>query len=386
MIKREISSAVKQSAKRFPIVAVLGPRQSGKTTLVKAIFPKYDYVNLEEIDNRLLAKEDPRGFLENYNEYTIIDEIQHVPQLFSYLQAHVDSSNKQGQYIITGSQNFLLMEKVSQSLAGRIAIHYLLPLSFSELLTAGIIYKRFYSYLFNGSYPRLYDKNLHPHDWYSSYFQTYVEKDIRSLKQISNLSVFEKFIKMCAGRVGQILNLSSLASDVGITHNTAKAWISLLETSFIIYLLKPHYKNFNKRLIRSPKLYFVDVGLPVWLLGIEKIEQLTSHYSLGGLFENWVISEYLKSRYNKAKLFNGYFWRDKSGYEIDLLLEKGENLVPIEIKAGKTINKDYFKNINYLYKLSGCKKDGVVIYGGETSQKRTNIKIYSWKQIGDLFK
>ncbi|MEX2600169.1 MAG: ATP-binding protein [Balneolaceae bacterium] len=386
MISRELSSQLLESARRFPVVSVIGPRQSGKTTLVKALFSDYKYVSLEDLDNRKFAGEDPRNFLDTYPEKVILDEVQRVPELFSYLQTHTDQKGSAGQYILTGSQHFLMMESVSQTLAGRTAIHTLLPLSWSELsgsVDSEIDYTEF---LFAGSFPRVYDKKIPPSEFYSTYIQTYVERDVRTLKQVSDLTAFQTFVKLCAGRIGQLLNLSSLANDAGITHNTAKSWLSLLETSFLVVILKPHHKNFNKRLIKSPKLYFTDTGLAASLLEIETPSQLATHHMVGHLFENMVVTEYLKHRYNQGKRNNGFFWRDKTGHEIDLLIEKADKLISIEVKSGKTVNSDYFRNLKYWQSLSGSPSDdSYVIYGGDSDQKRSHASVCGWKKASHLF-
>ena len=386
MIKRDLERIVLSNAKKFPIVAIVGPRQSGKTTLSKHAFPDYNYVSLEDPDKRRFAEEDPRGFLSTYSRKSVIDEIQRVPELIPYLQTKVDEVGRPGQYVITGSQHFLLMEKVSESLAGRVALTALLPLSFTELRNANILHKNYVDYLFMGGYPRVFDQGLKVSDWYPNYFQTYIERDVRNLKNITDLSTFQKFIKLTAGRVGQLINLSSLANDAGISHNTAKDWISVLEASFIIKLIQPYHKNFNKRLVKSPKLYFIDTGLAVWLLGIENQKQLTTHYLLGNLFENWVVSEYLKFRFNRGLILNCYFWRDKTGNEIDLLIETAGKVIPIEIKSGKTINPDYFKEINHWNLLqSRLKSTACLIYGGDENQKLKEAGIVSWSSIPSFF-
>ncbi len=370
MITRKISDIIKVSVRDYPIIGVIGPRQSGKTTLVQAIFPDYKYVNLEAPDLRRFAQEDPRGFLSTYSGNVILDEVQRVPDLLSYLQVHVDLIKTNGQFILTGSQHFLLMESVSQSLAGRIALHTLLPLSLEELGKVDPVRT-----ILKGGYPKLYDAEISVSQWYGNYIQTYLDRDIRTLSRVEDLVVFEKFIRLCAGRSGQLLNLSSLAIDAGISHNTAKSWISLLKTSFIVYTLEPFHKNFNKRLIKSPKMYFVDTGLACKLLNIETTEQLKTYPSYGALFETFVMSEYFKSCYNRALIPNAYFWRDKSGREVDLVLEKLDKIIPIEIKSGATVNEDYFTNIQYFLNLSEQSR-GIVYYGGDQKQKRGNISVF----------
>jgi len=386
MIPRHLTKKLSSIARSFPAVAVVGPRQSGKTTLVKKVFPDKAYVSLEELDMREYATSDPRGFLSEYPKGAILDEIQRVPQLFSYLQTRIDQYNKSGMFVLTGSQHFLLQENISQTLAGRVAILKLLPLSLTELSTTSFAFDNYEEYLFNGFYPRIYDKKINARDWYLNYIQTYVERDLRLIKNINNLSSFQTFLRMCAARNGQTLNLSSLANDCGITHNTARAWLSILEASFIVFLLRPHHKNFNKRLIKMPKLYFYDSGLACSLLGVENISQLSTHPLKGNLFESFIISEIVKHRYNQGLDSNIYFWKDKTGHEIDCLFERGNRLIAIEIKAGKTPAEDYFKNLSYWNKLSeGEVQDTFVVYGGEHSQKRSRGNILSWRNLNSLF-
>lgn len=385
MIKRELLAKLKSSVRKVPIVSLIGPRQSGKTTLVKMAFPDKPYVSLEEPDLREYATTDPRGFLSDYPKGAILDEIQRAPKIFSYLQTIVDKTNKSGMFILTGSQHFLLHENISQTLAGRTVILKLLPFSLSELNKTAFSYENFEDFIFTGFYPRIYDKKLSPRDWYLNYIQTYVERDLRLLKNITDLGVFQTFLKMCASRVGQLLNLSALANDCGITHNTAKSWISILESSFIIFLLRSHHKNFNKRLVKMPKLYFFDSGLACSLLGIENKKQISNHYLKGSLFETLIISELFKNRYNHGLKSNLYFWRDKLGREIDCIMEKTNRLVPIEIKSGKTASSQYFKDLSYWNKLSKNKpSNSYIIFGGEISQKRSQGNLITWKKIASL--
>jgi predicted AAA+ superfamily ATPase len=385
MIERALSRKLRSSARKFPLVAVVGPRQSGKTTLVKTTFPDMPYVLLEDSDTRDYAINDPRGFLSDYPKGAILDEIQRAPQLFSYLQGIVDSQNKEGMYILTGSQNFILQENISQTLSGRIAMLTLLPLSRSELKNTRFSFQTYEKYLFRGFYPRIYDKKISPRDWYPNYVQTYIERDIRLIKNIENLSTFRKFLKMCAARIGQVLNLSALANDCGITHNTAKSWISILETTFIVFLLQPHHKNFNKRLVKMPKLYFYDPGLASFLLGIENQAQLNTHYLKGHLFETFILSELMKRRFNKGLGSIYYFWRDKIGHEVDCIIEKANALIPLEIKSGKTASRDFFKDLDYWRKLSGTDSGSAyVVYGGKKSQKRSSGNLLSWEDIDPI--
>ena len=385
MIPRILSKKLESLSSKFPVVSVLGPRQSGKTTLVKSVFPEFDYVSLEDLDTREFALKDPRGFLSTYRKGVIIDEIQRVPQLLSYMQTLVDSKSKTGQFILTGSQNLLIQENLSQTLAGRVAILRLLPLSMGELKETAYKLKSSEEYILKGFYPRIYHEKIDPVDFYPHYLETYVERDVRLIKNISDLNTFQKFIKMCAGRIGQVLNLSSLGNDCDITHNTAKAWISILEASYIIFLLKPFYKNFNKRLIKMPKLYFYDMGLACSLLGIQNQDQFHTHYLKGGLFESFVVSEIIKARFNQGLPLNCYFWRDKTGHEVDCVLEIADTLVQVEIKSGKTVTDDYFDGLKYWQKIVGrTKQRSYVVYNGDEDQKRTAASLISWKNIGSI--
>lgn len=383
MIPRILSGKFKALIRKYPIVTLTGPRQSGKTTLVKALFPDYRYLSFEDPDTRLYATEDPRGFLQHYPSQVIFDEAQRVPQIFSYLQTHTDQQQQNGQFILTGSQHFLLSERISQSLAGRTGILYLMPLSIEEIKTiTEVSVERF---LIQGGYPRLHKEAIVPSDFFPSYIATYLERDIRLIKNISNLASFERFLRLCAGRVGQLLNLSALSDDVGISHNTVKSWLTLLEASFVAFLLQPHHRNFKKRLVKMPKLYFWDSGLLCSLLGIESEHQLSSHYLRGNIFENAVITEFMKYRFNRGQRNNCYFWRDRHGREIDCIIERTyDNLLPVEIKSGKTVSPDYLKGIRYWQKLSGC-PDGYVIYGGKTAQKRSGATILPWLQCLQVF-
>lgn len=385
MVKRILAEKLKFLSRKYPVVCVLGPRQSGKTTLVKAVFPHLDYVNLENLDSRQFAVGDPRAFLAAYPTGVIIDEAQRAPDLFSYIQTESDKRGRVGQFVLTGSQNILLQQNISQSLAGRAALLKLLPFSLEELKNSPYHLSTSEKYILRGFYPRLYDKKLAPSDWYPGYVQSYVEKDLRLIKNITDLAAFQKFLKMCAGRIGQVLNLSSLGNDCGITHNTAKAWLSVLEASYIVFLLQPYYKNFNKRLIKCPKLYFYDTGLACFLLGIQSEKQLLTHYLHGGLFESFVISEIIKHSFGRGREHYCYFWRDRTGHEIDCVMERPEGLLPVEIKSGKTVNEDYFNGLKYWAKLTGKNKPlAYVVYNGEETQKRSYANVVAWKDVGIL--
>lgn len=378
--KRDAEITLENLAKQFKSVAVVGPRQSGKTTLVKKCFPELPYVNLENPDIRKYAIEDPRGFLSQYFSGAIFDEAQRVPELFSYLQEILDVNSQNGRFIITGSNNFLLQQNISQSLAGRVAYLFLLPFTYSELKmdidTDSILLK--------GMYPPVYDQPVSSQLWYSNYIRTYVERDVRQIKNITDLYLFEKFLRLCAGRVGQLLNLSNLAIETGVDSKTISSWLGVLELSFIIYRLQPHHVNFNKRIVKMPKIYFYDTGIVCSLLGIKEQNQLLLHPLRGNIFENFVVTEMIKHRYNSAKSMDLYFWRDNSGNEIDLLFENYNKLLPIEIKSGKTVTDDYFKGLKYWQKIGGNQK-GYVIYAGNDIQTRSNnISILPWTKLKEI--
>lgn len=385
-IKRELSGKLKELAKKFPVIAITGPRQSGKTTLAKRTFPDYQYVSLEDRDNREFASTDPRTFLLRYKNGSIIDEIQKCPDLLSYIQTHTDKNNIPGEFIITGSENLLMAQNISQTLAGRAAYIKLLPFSISELKKK-FDYEDYEEYIFRGFYPRIYDLEINPVDWYPNYINTYIEKDVRQIKNIDKLNVFEKFLKICASYCGQTLNYSAIANDCGITHNTVSSWIGILEASYIVYLLKPHHNNFNKRIIKMPKLYFYDVGLVCSLLGIDSVTGVNNYYHKGALFENLIVSELLKKRFNMGRPDNLFFWRDKTGHEIDIVIDNGISLIPVEIKSSRTINAEFFKNLEYYCDLSGIdRKNSVVIYGGDQDQNRTLGRVMGFKSAEGLIK
>lgn len=373
-------------ARQYPVVAMLGPRQSGKTTLVKHVFPKKPYASLEDLDTRDYAINDPRGFLSKYSSGAIFDEVQRAPQLFSYLQTIVDNRDKPGLYVLTGSNNFLLQENLSQTLAGRVSLLNLLPFSITELKNSSFPLRNLEHRIFEGFYPRVITKRLSPSEWHANYIQTYLEREVRMIKNVSDIHSFQKFLKLCAGRTGQILNLSVLGSEAGITHNTAKSWISILESSYIIFLLQPYFRNFNKRITKMPKLYFYDTALACSLLGIENHEQLSTHYARGALFESFVISELMKHQLHSGSLSHLYYFRDQSGNEIDCVIEKGNRLLAIEIKASKTIASDFFKGLLFWQKLtSSDSKTSYILYGGEGNQKREQAQIFDWKHIDQIF-
>ena len=378
MIERTLASKVTSLAQKFQVITLTGPRQSGKTTLVRATFPDLPYVSLEEPDIRQIALTDPRGFLSNYPNGVILDEIQNTPELFSYLQRIVDE-NRQIQFILTGSSNFLLMEKISQTLAGRTAVLHLLPFSLQELEPLADSYENL---IFKGQYPRIYDRTIPPTDFYPSYIQTYVDRDVRMIKNIGDINAFIQFTQLCAGRIGQPLNNASLANDAGISPNTAKSWLSILESSYILYRLQPYHRNFNKRLIKSPKLYFYDTGVACSLLGIREQEQVNLHYMKGSLFENLILNEFIKRSFNRGENRQPYYWQDNHGKEIDCLLVNGEKVTAIEIKSGKTISISYFENLNYWRSLTTLPENQeYVVYGGDQSMQTSAGTLISWKDL-----
>lgn len=379
MIKRKAQQTLLELARGFYVVAVTGPRQSGKTTLVQHVFSDKQYISLEDPDERDFAEQDPRRFLQRFPQGAVLDEVQRCPELFSYLQSRVDADRQSGQFILTGSQQFGLLKEITQSLAGRVGVVELLPFTLQELQEANCAPQTVDQLLFQGLYPPLYDRKLKPAAWYKSYVQTYVERDVRLITNIKDLSTFQRFIRMCAARVGQLLNLSNLANECGITHNTAKSWISILESSYLVFLLKPHYKNFNKRLVKTPKLYFHDTGLAAWLLNIHDEAQLSIHPARGPLFENWVLSEYLKKRFNKGQESNLYFWRDNTGNEVDIIIDQGDKLIPVEVKSGQTLSRDSYKGLFKWLKLA--KDDAgqpILIYGGDRGYDRAGITVVPW--------
>lgn len=382
MIGRTLKSKLTEMSTKYPIVTLTGPRQSGKSTLLKNSFPDYKYVSLEDPDMRLFATDDPRGFLTTYPDKTIIDEVQRVPSLFSYIQTHTDKENKEGMYLLAGSHNFLLMENVNQSLAGRTAILKLLPFSHHEMDEGKILPSNINNEIFTGAYPRIYDKGINPNDYYPFYIQTYVERDVRLLRNIGDLSKFIKFLKLCAGRIGQLLNLSSLANECGISVTAATNWLSILEASYICYLLKPDYNNYAKRLVKTPKLYFYDTGLACSLLDIQNAEQITTHFLRGGLFENLVINEFVKECYNKGIEPSLSFWRDSTGNEVDLLRATGGKQYAYEIKSGATYSPDFFKGISKWAKLSNAATEQCfVIYNGDKNLNTSAGEVKAWNKF-----
>ncbi len=383
MIKRQQQVELLNLSKQYPVITITGPRQAGKTTLAQMTFPEYQYCNLELPELRSLAKKDPKALFHSFPAPVIIDEIQRVPELLSYIQVFADRTEKKGQYILTGSHQMLLLDSITQSLAGRTALLNLFPLSIKELADEGIIYS-YDEYIYKGFLPRIYKDNLEPTRAYRNYFQTYVERDVRQLVNIKNITYFENFIRMLAGRAGQLLNLSSLANDIGISSTTLSQWLSVLEASFIIFRIKPFFKNFGKRIVKSPKLYFTDIGLASYLIGINDIRQVNRDPLLGGLFENLVVMEAVKARMNQGLDPDLYFFRDNNQHEVDLIYKRGRELIPIEIKSAMTYNNDLIKNVLYFNKIN--KSPGAyLVYNGDLVLKQGDIDIINFKDTYKIF-
>jgi hypothetical protein len=396
MIQRTLGKKLIALAGKFPVISITGPRQSGKTTLARTIFKNHDYVNLEEPDERGMALNDPRGFMRRFNRGVILDEIQKAPDLFSYLQGITDADDSPGRFILTGSQQFRLLHKVTQTLAGRTAIVNLLPFTLAELcrhkaidpynfdLSSGMEKRppfNLETILFQGFYPRIHDKGIDARDWLSSYYMTYVERDVRDIINIGNLDAFQKFVMLCAGRAGQLLNLSSLASDCGISHTTARQWLSVLQAGFIIFLLPPHHANFSKRIIKSPKLYFIDTGLLCYLLKMRQPADFLFHPLKGAIFENFVVSELYKAFSHTGEIPPLYFWRDRTGHEIDLIIDIGRKLIPVEIKAGETVSESFYHGLKYYMSFGGnISHTGVLVHGGDKYYSRESFLLRAWFQ------
>jgi uncharacterized protein len=385
MIIRKAEKTIQDLLRGFPIVTLTGPRQSGKTTLARAVFKDRPYASLEEPDVRQAAHDDPRSFLARFPDGTVLDEVQRSPDILSYLQTHVDADGRMGLYILTGSQQLGLLSGITQSLAGRTVFLELLPFAVPELASADKLPAEIDAMMLTGSYPSIYDRGLEPATWYSAYVTAYVERDVRQMLKIQELETFHRFVRLCAGRTGQLLNLSSLATDCGITHNTAKAWISVLETSYLVFLLRPHHVSFNKRLVKMPKLYFYDVGLAAWLLGIRTSEQMITHPLRGNIFETFIISELIKSKLNRGEKPDFSFWRDSNGNEVDLIVEQNTKLMPIETKSGRTLTRESFAGLEKWCALAGEKATmPTLIYGGDESYQHKGINVFGWRDCGQL--
>ncbi len=384
MIKRVAEKLIRSYSNQFRALAIVGPRQSGKTTLVKKVFPKKEYVSIENPDERLLAETDPRAFLARFPKGAILDEVQRVPVLFSYLQQVLDETSKEGLFILTGSNNFLLQQSVSQTLAGRIGYIDLLPLCFAEIQEFGNRQRTTNELILQGCYPELFDKKRMPGIWYPAYIRTYVERDVKLLRNIENSVLFNRFLQLCAGRTGQQLNVAALSNECGIDVKTVNAWLGILQSSYIIHLLPPFFNSFNKRVVKTPKLYFTDTGLACSLLGIRTEKELGVSHFRGSLFENYVIMEMLKKKYNQDSNSQLYYWRDNKGVEVDLLVDTGNRLLPVEIKSAQTFQEDHLHSMNQWNGFSG-NKGGLLLYDGTQEFKKTNgIKVQNWRTINDM--
>ncbi len=383
-ITREIKKSVDQLIDKYPIIAITGPRQSGKTTFLKSTFPEYEYINLENPDNREFAIEDPNGFLKRFSGKTIIDEVQRVPSLFSYLQSKVDEENSMGHYILSGSQNFHLMQNITQSLAGRVAIFRLFPFDFQELKSENLLNSNYLSSLIKGFYPAIFSREINSTIFYSNYIETYVQRDITELLEVKNLGLFKKFLSLLATRAGQLLNLNSLANECGISQPTAKSWLTVLESSYVVFTLQPYFENFSKRLVKTPKIYFYDSGLLCHLLGLNDTDYLMTNPIKGALFENMIIAEHIKRMYHKNEVVESWFWRDSAGNEIDLLFSKNQELIVHEIKSTETIMTNQMKGLNYFEKTAINKKvSKKLIYTGNENYIRQNCEIIPWFKVGE---
>jgi len=381
-IKRSILKSINRELTKYPIIALTGPRQSGKTTLLKDELSDYTYISLENPDNREYAEKDTKGFLEEYDHKVILDEVQRVPKLFSYLQGIVDEKKIMGQYILSGSQNFNLMEQITQSLAGRVALFTLYPFDNSELKDAGLLIDDINKLMTTGFYPAIYDRSINPDRYYDDYIKTYINRDVTQLINIQNQSTFKRFIKICATRAGSLINYASLAKDTGVSHSTARNWMTILETSYILYQLPPYYNNYSKRLTKSNKLYFYDTGLLCHLLNIRKGDLSPTNKHYGHIFENLVISEFVKQNAHLSQYRDYYFWRSSHGREVDLLFEDNDGINVYEVKATTTISSKLFHGLEYFKILAGDEvNEQTLIYGGKENQNRTNYTVTGWNSL-----
>jgi len=383
-INRQLAPIIKAQQSKFPVLAITGPRQSGKTTLLKELFSDYRYVSLESPNVRAFATEDPVGFLDRYDQKVILDEVQRVPELFSYIQSRVDESGQMGQFILSGSQNFHLLNSITQTLAGRVALFKLLPLDFTELKANGLLETSYAGACIKGFYPAIFDRDIGPAIFYANYVQTYLEKDVTELLNIRDIKLFRTFLSLCAGRAGQLVNFSSLANECDISNVTAKSWLSILESSYIIFLLQPYHQNFNKRLVKSPKLYFYDTGLLSYLLGIRAADELAENRLKGHVFENMAIAEYQKKNHHLYLHQDYYFWQDSNGHGVDLLMKKNQGFTVFEIKATQTISEGLFKEMDRFEQIAAPDEvNKTLIYGGNENEKRTKYNVLSWRNISD---
>lgn len=385
MIKRHIVQELKRLLEEYPVVTILGPRQAGKTTLARGVLDTYEYCNLETPEVRQFATDDPKAFLAQFKGNVILDEIQRVPALLSYIQSIVDINQRNGQFVLTGSHQLALREAITQSLAGRTSILNLFPFSISELSAADISFDRPEEFIYQGFLPRIYDQHQRPTPAWSNYYQTYVERDVRQLINLKDFALFEKFMKLLAGRVGQLMDYASLANDVGVSAKTVKHWLSILEASFIIYKLSPYFDNFGKRVVKSPKYYFIDTGLLAFLLGIEKPNQVSRDPLVGQMFENLIVIECLKSRANQGKLPNLYFFRDSNGNEVDILFQSGRDLVPIEVKSSSTYKVSLLKGLKRIATLSPLVTHSYLVYAGDFFEFSNDITALRYDQVDQIF-
>ncbi len=392
-IRRDVASHISALCESFPVVTITGPRQSGKTTLCRDLFPDKPYLSLESLDQREYASGDPRAFLDEYREGAVIDEVQRVPDLLSYLQTEVDQDPRAGRFILTGSANLALLQSVSQSLAGRTGLVTLLPCTRREIERfpdyPPVSWKQdLWEHIWRGGFPAIPDRGIAPADWFEAYVATYVERDVRQITNVTDLSAFQTFLGLIAGRTGQLLNLSQVGNDAGITHNTAKSWLSVLETGYLAFRLRPFHANLRKRLVKSPKTYFYDTGLACFLIGIRSPDQLATHPLRGALFENYVVCEILKSILNKGRRPRLSFYRDHYGHEVDLLVERETDITAVEIKSGGTIASDFFKDLKWLREQGkgtlNATMNPMLVYGGREAQERSHAKVVPWPDIEDF--
>ncbi len=382
MIPRQLEGTLRRLAAAFPIIAITGPRQSGKTTLARALFADRPYVSLEDPAERAFALEDPKGFLARFAQGAVFDEAQRWPDLFSWLQGMVDAERVPGRFVLTGSQQFGLLAGISQSLAGRVGLADLLPLSIGELAARPQPLPGLDELILDGGYPAIHAHGIAPGDWMAAYVATYLERDVRQIVNIQDLAAFQRFVRLCAGRTGQLLNMSALGGEAGVAHGTARAWLAVLEASYLVHVLAPYHRNFGKRLVKTPKLYFIDVGLAAWLLGIRDPATLALHPLRGALFETLIVSEVLKHRRNLAIPADIYFWRDNNGLEADLLIENGAELQPVEIKSGQTVTQDYIHAAQRAGRILG--EEGRMpwlVFGGDDSYERSGVRVVGWREL-----